>query len=356
MSALRPENYFDNAATSPLDPAVKAEMLPFFDEDFGNAHSLHAWGHRAMAAVETARARVAELLGCAPESVIFTSGATESNNWVLRNFPDAAVSPFEHSSVDVPAGLLGCRVLGNDGYELEAPETAVRLVSVMSVNNETGAVLTVPDTEGALVHRDLTQTLGKLTVGLTGVDLASVSAHKLYGPKGVGALYASDRVMLSPLLAGGGQELGLRAGTLNVPGIVGFGAACAVAADRMDKDLEHARELRQTVLEVLSALPDWSQNAHTANSPYILSVSFLGIEGETLVIEADARGYALSSGAACSSGSVEPNRVLSSLGLSQDRSRGTVRISFGRQNTVESAHGLATVIVGAVAKLRNLGH
>jgi len=354
--ALRPEDYFDNAATTPLDPVVLAEMLPFLNEDFGNAHSLHAWGQRATGAVEAARSRVAGLLGCAPESIVFTSGATETNNWILRNFPDAAVSPFEHSSVDQPARLLGCAFLPNDGYVLASPDPPTDLVSVMTVNNETGAVLTPPDAPGALLHRDATQSLGKLPIALDDVDLASMSAHKLHGPKGVGALFASERVMLSPLLAGGGQEQGLRAGTLNVPGIVGFGAACALAQDRMQDDLGHAVRLRDAVLEVLSKVPDHRQNAHTENSPYVLSVSFLGVEGESLVIEADARGYALSSGAACSSGSVEPSHVLTSLGLSSDWSRGTVRISFGRLNTLESAQGLAKTVADSVARLRNLGH
>jgi len=352
MSDSARANYFDNAATTPLDPTALAEMLPYLEDDFGNANSIHAWGQRAHAAVETARQHVADLLRCAPEEVVFTSGATESNNWILKSFSPVTVSPFEHSSVWETAKTLGNRTLANDGYKLFADPEA-ELVSVMLVNNETGAVLTPPPTKR--LHRDVTQALGKLPIDLTGVGYASMSAHKLYGPKGVGALYIRNAVPLGPLLNGGEQEDGLRAGTLNVPAIVGFGTACRLASERMESDLHHVQSLREAVQETLSKVTDYRDNSSESNSPYILSVSFLGVEGETLVVEADAKGYAVSSGAACSSRSNEPSHVLTALGIEPEWLRGTVRVSFSRWNTEEAARDLAKAIAGAVEKLRSRG-
>ncbi len=350
-------NYFDHAATSPVLPEVFTEMLPYLSEDFGNANSLHSWGQRARAAVELARSRVASLLGCFPEEVFFTSGATEANNWVMRQFegPKIAYSPFEHSSVLETGRALGARVLPNVGYVVSAPGgSTTALVSVMTVNNETGAELEAPKIPGALCHRDVTQQLGKLPLDLTDTDFASMSAHKLGGPKGVGALYARGGGPLEPLLFGGEHEGGYRAGTLNVAGIVGFGAACALASDEMVERLERAKRLRGILLQALHKVPDWLENCHNANSPYVLSVSFLGIQGESLVVEVDAKGFAVSSGAACSSRSTEPSHVLTALGYSPERVRGTVRISLGPGNTAESTWALGKALESAAAKLRAL--
>jgi cysteine desulfurase len=347
------ERYFDHAATTPLDPQVFEAMRPYFGAAFGNSESLHAWGREAHDAVELARLQVAALLGGAPEEVFFTSGATEANNWLLRSFParSVLVSPFEHSSVALTAAILGIGTLDNSGWILAPPPGSVQVVSVMTVNNETGAVLAVPPTP-AKVHRDVTQSLGKLPLDLAEVHWASASAHKLYGPKSVGCLWIRDAEPLPPLLTGGGHERGQRAGTLNVPAIVGFGAACALASDRMDEDLAHAQILQETVLDGLSGLDGVGQNDHAQNSPYVLSVSFRGVEGEALVVELDALGYAVSSGAACSSGSAEPSRVLSALNIDEEWAKGTVRVSFGRANTRESAAGLAQSLARSVRALR----
>jgi cysteine desulfurase len=367
------ERYFDNAATTPVDPRVLREMLPFLSEEFGNAHSIHQFGRKAMEAVELARQRVADLIEAEdPSQVVFTSGATESNNWILRSFPGAVISPFEHSSLFEPGRLLGCGVIDPKVLLGEAPRQPVdplplrvtpspnsmpqvtQLISVMAVNNELGTMWDVrefrPDAD--LLHTDATQALGKVPFSVDGIDYASFSSHKLYGPKGIGALYL--RGLLDPLIAGGEQEHGVRGGTLNVPGIVGFGAAAAIAQDEMTADSSKALECRNAVLEELNEVTDWRCNGGTTVSPYILSVSFLGVEGETLVIETDAAGYAISAGAACSSRSTEPSHVLRAAGIPGNWARGTIRISIGRFNTVEAARGLGRSLARSAQKLRTM--
>lgn len=355
------EKYFDNAATTPIEPAVLAEMLPFLESDFGNANSMHSMGRHARQAVELARSRVAALVGCAPDEITFTSGATEANNWVLQTFQSGAVGPIEHSSVYGPALAMGFSFLSNFGYEIEPPSEEVDLVSLMLVNNETGAVLDLPPLPTSQearpkVHRDITQALGKVDFDANSMDLASMSSHKLYGPKGVGALYVKNAEQMEPLIYGGEQERGLRSGTLNVPGIVGFGAACALAVDKMAERRAHAESLRATMLEILKKVPDWRENRHISNSPFVLSVSFLGIEGESLVVQSDLKGFAISSGPACSSGSNEPSRILTALGFEPEWVRGTVRISFSQWNSVASTEALGRVLSESVTKLRALGN
>jgi cysteine desulfurase len=357
------EKYFDNAATTPLDPRVLAEMRPFLEDDFGNSESIHGPGRRAASAVEAARARVAAAIHAAdPEQVIFTSGATESCNWVIRNFERGAISPFEHSAVREAGLARGYDTLANDGLEVlppegvapEGPALAYELVCQMLVNNEMGAVWPAERPwYGDAVMVDATQALGKTRLDLADVDYAAFSAHKVCGPKGIGALYLGS-VLREPSQRGGGHEFGLRAGTLNVPAIVGFGVACAIAEHEQDQDAELARELRSIVLAELESVGDWQVNGGHNAVPHILSLSFLGIEGETLVIEADARGYAISSGAACSSASTDPSHVLTALGMPAEWLRGTVRISFGRFNTTESAWDLAKTLRSIVNSLRTM--
>lgn len=305
-----------------------------------------------MQAVEESRALLAELIGAEdPSEITFTSGATEANNWVLNAFDSYSVSPFEHSSVREPAIAAGQEILDNHGYWLVGAATP--LVSVMSVNNETGAILD-PPVGTAKIHRDITQAVGKLPIDLAGIDYASSSGHKIYGPKGVGALFVKGGDQIEPLLRGGGQEKGLRAGTLNVPGIVGFGEAARVALGEMEGDAARANELRRIVLDGLGPVSDWRENSAARQSPYILSVSFAGLEGQPLVEELDRRGFAVSSGAACSSGSTEPSHVLTALGVESVWLRGTLRISFGRTNTHSSAQALSRAIVETVESVRKL--
>ena len=310
----------------------------------------------AHAAVERARERLAGLLGAEdPSQIVFTSGATESNNWVLNAFSEGAVSPFEHSAVREPAIHRGFDTLLNTELTLQPPPRPTALISVMSVNNEIGSQWRAADfrDHAEKIHSDLTQGVGKLPIDLADLDYASLSAHKFYGPKGVGALYIADDP-LPPLLRGGEQEQGQRGGTLNVAGIVGLGAAAAIASDEMERDLEHANRLRQIALEELAPVSDWQVNGGSKASPYVLSLSFRGLEGETLVIELDHAGYAISSGAACSSRSVEPSHVLTALGLTPEWRRGTVRISFGRFNEDETTATLAKQLRRSVEKIRTM--
>lgn len=348
------DRYFDNAATTPVDPRVVDEMLPYFSEAFGNANSIHEPGRRAHAAVELARERIAQLVGADyPEQIIFTSGATEVNNWIAQSSGSIACSPFEHSSMLEAVKAKGGEVLSNDGYRLFPPEHDARTLAIMLVNNETGAILPAHP-HGPTMFRDFTQAVGKIDLKEHAYDLGSFSAHKFYGPKGVGAIVTRSEFCLEPMMFGGEHENGLRAGTLNVPGIVGMGAAAAIALQEAENDRRRVEALRSLVLGALMKINDCQLNSPTDASPYIVSVSFLGIEGETLVIEADRAGFAISSGAACSSKSNEPSHVLMALGLDPGWIRGTIRISFGKYNTEASAANLAKELRKAVEKLRTM--
>ncbi|MBI5708121.1 MAG: cysteine desulfurase [Armatimonadetes bacterium] len=352
-------HYFDNAATTPVDPQVLEAMLPFLKEACGNAHSIHSYGTQARDAVERAREQIALLVGSEdPSEILFTSGATESNNLVLQSSMEAAISSIEHSSVREPALFAGFHELDLTDGQPAPPAGHRALISAIRVNNETGHTLNLDRLAPRCdrLHSDLTQAVGKIPVSLgsSAIGLASFSAHKLYGPKGVGALYARGGEFPEPLMRGGGQEQGFRAGTLNVPGIVGFGEAARVAMERQDDDFHHAEHLRSVVIEELSGLSDWRINEGSDQSPFILSLSFLGLEGESLVLELDRAGYAISAGAACSSTKVEPSHVLIALGLTPEWARGTVRISFGRTNTADSAAGLARTLRACVGTLLNL--
>lgn len=349
--------YFDYAATTPLDPRVLAEMLPYLAEEFGNANSIHGFGRRAAAAVDLARVRVAELIGAEDAGQIsFTSGATEANNWIVNSFDRLAVSPFEHSSLIEPAKEREALILGNEGYMLLPCSEAVDLVSVMKVNNEVGTQFLPLEARGfgKRIHSDLTQAAGKFPPSLVeGLDFASLSAHKFYGPKGVGALYSAAEY-LPALIVGGEQEHGRRGGTLNVPGIVGMGAAAAIALDEMEANLKAVSEYRQIVLNSLILCDRMRVNGGEDASPYILSLSFEGLEGETLVVELDRLGYGISSGAACSSRNLEPSHVLQALKVDPVWARGTVRISFGKGSDRTICENLGKSLLESVQKLRTM--
>lgn len=356
--APTPERYFDHAATTPVDPRVLDEMLPFLQGDGGNPSSIHAAGRRARAAVELARQRVADLLGAEdPSEIVFTAGASEANNWLLGQFATGAVSAFEHPSVAEFARARGFQTLGNDGYELKAPESPPELVSVMAVQNEVGAVFDLAPLRrwARVVHSDVTQAVGKVPVDLDALDFASLSAHKFYGPKGVGALYRRGAPALDPMILGGGQESGQRAGTLNVPGIVGLGAACALAIDERERDGQHALALRALLLEELRPLADWSAVEAPRQSPFVLAILFHGVVGETLVLDLDRQGFCTSAGSACSSSEPHSWASLRALGTDAAWAAGAIRISFGKANTTESTRALATALKASVGSLRTLG-
>jgi len=380
---MRPLIYLDHHATTPVDPRVLEAMLPYFGPRFGNAASRsHRFGWEAEKAVEQARRRIAELAGGTAREIVFTSGATESVNLALKGAMEACrqrgnhlvTVATEHKAVldtvrrlersGCRATVLACRT---DGLlDLESLEKAIRpetvLVSVMQANNEigviqpAGAIGGLCRSRGVLFHSDAAQALGKIPVNVVEdkIDLLSLSAHKLYGPKGIGALYVRRSVALAPQMDGGGHESGLRSGTLNVPAIVGFGAACALAADEMEAESSRVGKLRDRLLAHLTAGLDGVRvNGSVAHRlPGNLNLGFAGVDAEALLMSLPE--IALSTGSACSSASVEPSHVLRALGLSDAQARSSVRFGLGRFNTEEEIDYAAGRIVEAVAKLRSL--
>lgn len=316
----------------------------------GNAHSPHAWGRAAHDAVEEARFTCARALGAEdPSQIIFNSGATEGNNWISLDYgPEFFVSPFEHSSMLVSAKTAGSEVLGNNGYILEPPRWG--FASVMLVNNETGAIL--QPFPGYELHRDITQAVGKIPVDVSNYEYATLSAHKFGGPKGVGIFYAQTPEGLLNFMRGGEQERGLRPGTLNVPGIIGMARALELAVHEQSTFLATLLAMRQAFLDEISDLPGVQLSTSELFSPAIVNLSINGIHGETIVVEMDALGFAISSGAACSSGSTEPSHVLTALGYSPERIQSSIRISFGHSNTEASVRALGRALKQVTTNLR----
>ena len=380
-----PRIYFDNAATTPLDPRVRAAMQPYLDGDFGNPSSLHSEGRAARAAVEQARRHVAALVNAPENGVIFTASGTEANNLALRGVCAAARGKPIHvitSAIEHPAVRQVIRVLGRDGVatsvlrvsadgivdpdELRAalrPET--RLVSIMAANNVIGTLQPVRELAavahecGALFHTDAVQAAGHVPLALErdGIDLLSLSGHKLHGPKGVGALLARKRVSLEPLVFGGGQEHGLRSGTENVPGVVGLGEAARLC--RADQAEESARlvGLRERLIEgVLASVPGAYLIGHRYRRlPGNACFGFAGQEGEgmRLLLALDEAGVAVSTGSACSAHKAnEPSHVLRALGYDEFRARGALRITLGRFNTEAELEVFLEILRRAVGQLR----
>jgi cysteine desulfurase len=352
--------YLDHNATTPLDPRVLEAMLPYLGELYGNPSSRHRFGRLARAALDAAREQVAALVGAQPGQVVFTSGGTESNTGALLGVTQAevagriAISAVEHASLRAAAGLAeragwGVDTLAVDGegrVEIGAAEDLLgprtRLVSVMAANNETGVLQDVPAiaararAQGALMHCDAAQAAGKIPVDLraSGAHLMSLSAHKLYGPKGVGALVVDRAVDLAPLLPGGGQERGLRGGTENLAAIVGFGAAAELAAAELDARRDYALGLRERLEAGLAGLPGVQVLGEGAERlPNTTLFTVAGMQGETLLMQLDRKGLAVSSGSACASGSTEPSHVLTAMGVPADLARGAVRVSLGQGNS-----------------------
>jgi cysteine desulfurase len=341
-----PENYFDNAATTPLLPAALEAMLPWLTTQHGNPHSLHSWGTRAQHAIEQARTEITELLNLEdPSQIIFTSGATESCNTFFNLSDYLQISPFEHSALRVPAKLKHIPIIPNQLYSIN-PDPSKTLI-LTACSNETGALYSTTQPW----YCDATQIIGKLPFDLSQTEAAAFSAHKFGGPMGVGVLYLQDPNSLNECNAhqvGGGQEHSRRSGTLNVHGIIGLATALRIALQNQDQTTTHVRSLRQ----VLQSELEFPFNDAPNQSPYIASITIPGIVAQNLVLELDRRGYAISSGAACSSASTEPSPVLIALGLSTTEVQSTIRISFSAQNTPESTKGLAIELKKAVQSLR----
>ncbi len=378
--------YLDYQATTPTDPRVVEAMLPYFTERFGNPHSVHhGYGWDAVAAVERARARIAELIDAEAREIVFTSGATESNNLAIKGAarfhkerrPHLVTLTTEHKCV-----LESCRRMEREGVEvtylpvrenglvdLERLKKAVTertaLVSIMAANNEIGVIQPIAEigaicrAKGAYFHCDAAQAVGKIPVAVNAmaIDLLSISGHKVYGPKGIGALYVRrrPRVRLEPLIDGGGQERGLRSGTLPTPLCVGLGKACAIAREEMAEEAARLARLREHLWEALAAgLPEVTVNGDLARRlPGNLNVSFEGVDGEALI---DAMpGIAVSSGSACTSAAVEPSYVLRALGLSDELAGASIRIGLGRFTTEGEVDAAVEEIVAQVRRLRVSG-
>ena len=375
--------YFDNHATTPIDPQVLDAMLPYLSGKFGNAAShSHGFGWEAEAAVERARKQIAALIGSLPQEVVFTSGATESDNLALLGVAEAYRTKGNHIITAVTehrAVLDTCAHLEKTGHRITrlpvrpdglidtdqlraafTPETI--LVSIMAANNETGVLQPLEEIgalcrkRGVLFHSDAVQALGRmpLDVNKLQLDLASITAHKCYGPKGCGALYVRSGVKLAPIIHGGGHEHGMRSGTLNVPGIVGFGKACEVARSGLPEESCRIAGLRNRLRDGLVAeLDDAVINGSMEHRlPGNLNISFLNVEGETLM--AAVKEVAVSSGAACHSDKVEPSYVLKALGLSDEAAGSAIRFGLGRFNTEAEVDYVAERFIDAVKKLREL--
>jgi cysteine desulfurase len=378
--------YLDNHATTRTDPRVVEAMLPFFTEHYGNAASrTHAFGWKAEEAVDTARAQVAALIGADAKEIVFTSGATESNNLAIKGAAHLYRPQGDHIitvQTEHRAVLDPCRRLQSEGFHVtflpvdrfgrvapaqvaEAITPRTILVSVMLANNEVGTLQPVAaigklcKERQVLLHTDATQAVGKVPVDVHELqaDLLSLSAHKLYGPKGVGALYVRRRnphVRLEPILDGGGHERGLRSGTLPVPSVVGFGKACELAAGSMSEEAARCRALRGRLHEGLTAnLPDVSLNGHPDERlPNNLNLSFAHVRGEALLMA--LRTVAVSSGSACTSASVEPSYVLRAMGVPDDLAHGSLRFGLGRFNTAEEVEYVIEEVTRVVRHLRSL--
>jgi cysteine desulfurase len=375
--------YLDYHATTPVDPRVLEAMLPYFTERFGNAASRsHTFGWDADAAVERARQQAASLIGAGGNEIVFTSGATESNNLAIKGVLSAhagrprhvITTAIEHKSVLDPCRSLaaeGCRltclpVNGDGRVEPEAVRRAIDadtvLVSVMAANNEVGAIQplaeigAITSERGVLLHTDAAQAAGKIPIDVKtlGVDLLSFTAHKMYGPKGVGALYIRRRarVTLTPLLEGGGQERGLRSGTLNVPGIVGLGRAAEINAAELPAESARLTALRDRLYESLCRnLPGVGLNGSLERRlPHNLSVYFTGVAGESILLAID--DIALSSGSACSSGTIEPSYVLKACGIADDLALSSIRFGLGRFTTGEEIDYAVEKVSAVIRHLR----
>jgi len=382
-----PRIYLDHNATTPVEPAVLDAMLPYFSADFGNAASIHTPGQRARYAVETAREQVAALLGARPQEIIFTSGGTESDNHaifgIVRNHP-GATKHIISTQIEHEAVLNACQFLEKDSggsievtylpvdqnglVDPEAVRAAIRpqtaLITIMHANNELGTVQPLEQIgkiaaqNDIFFHIDAVQSAGKipLDVNVLNVDLLAISGHKFYAPKGTGALYIRGGTRLRQLLYGGHHQRGFRPGTENVPGIVGLGKAAELARAALSDDASRLSLLRDHLeKELLTRIPQSRANAAVApRTPNTTNITFPGLEGEALIISLDLKGLSCSTGAACSSGAVEPSHVLTAIGLCAEDARASIRFSLGRHTTAQEIATALEIVPAAVKDLRQL--
>lgn len=376
--------YLDHNATAPLNPDVLKTMLPFFEQKFGNASSVHSFGREAHEAVATAREQVANLIGAEPANIVFTSGGTESDNFAIKGVAYANEKKGKHiitSQIEHPAVLNTCQFLEKRGFEvtylkvdkhgkvdLNQLRDSIRkdtiLISIMHGNNEIGTIQEIDEIgkiaaeKGVYFHTDAVQTCGKIPVDVSKStpSLMSMSGHKIHGPKGVGALYIRKGTRLFPLQHGGHHESNRRAGTENVPGIVGMGKACELAKESMEENYKKLVELRDRLQnELVERIEDTVVNGHpTDRLPNTLNMCFRYVEGESMIMMLDMKGVAVSSGSACTSGSLDPSHVLLAIGLSHEIAHGSLRFSLGVENTREDVDHVAEVLPEIVERLRKM--
>lgn len=373
--------YMDHAATTPVTEEVLEAMRPYFTEGYGNASSLHGFGQEARKAMEQARETVADLINANPSEIVFTSGGTEADNTALKGVAFANRNKGNHiitTKIEHDAVLKTCDFLESRGFEitrldvdenglidLEELKNSITdktiLVSVMHANNEIGTIQPIEEISkicrehGVYFHTDAVQTFGKIPIDVKGVniDLLSASSHKIYGPKGVGCLYIRRGVKIEPFVHGGGHENGMRSGTENVAGIVGFAKVCEIAKRNMEKESERLTVLRNKLIEGIMKIPGTKLNGHPEKRlPNNVNVSFKHIEGEGLVLKLDDKGVAASTGSACSSHTLEPSHVLLAIGLSHGDAHGSLRLTLGKQNTVNDIEYVLEVLPEVVNGLR----
>lgn len=376
--------YFDHAATTPVDPRVLDKMLPYFTQKFGNPNSQHAFGRETVCAVDDARDEIAACIGAKPSEIYFTSGGTEADNWALRGAAHALANRGRHlivSAVEHPAMIATAKELAKKGFEvtfaevdeygavdLEKLEKAIRpdtvFVGVMTANNEVGTIQPVKEiaalckTKGIVFFTDAVQAAGAIPLNVKeiGADMLSFSAHKFYGPKGIGVLYIRSGLKIEKLVSGGHQERSMRGGTTNVPAVVGMAEALRIATQNLDENAAYVSAIRDRFIHrVLREIPYVKLNGHPEKRlPANANFSFRYIEGESLLFSLDLKNIAVSSGSACSSGSLEPSHVLLAMGLPEGLAHGSVRFSFGKDSTPEEADYAADALKEIVVKLRAL--
>jgi len=374
--------YLDHNATTPVHPEVLEAVLPFYKDGFGNASSIHSFGREAKVALEESREKVAKFLNADPLEIYFTSGGTESDNLAVKGVAWANKKKGNHiitSQIEHHAVLESCKFLEKEGYEItylpvdkyglvdhdelkKSIKKETVLVSIMHANNEMGTIQPIAELaglakeKGVYFHTDAVQSTGKMKIDVNelNVDMLSLSAHKFYGPKGVGALYIRRGVRLTPLAHGGHHEKSRRAGTENVPGIVGLAKALEIAHSDMQEEERRLKSLTETFFKrVTERIPDVFMNGHPVlRIPNTMNVSFKGVEGESIILNLDLKGIGVASGSACTSGSLEPSHVLSAMRVPGDLAQSSLRFSFGRSNTIDDVNYVVEVLPEIISKLR----
>jgi len=377
--------YLDNAASTAVHPEVVKEMMPYFDTQYGNPSSIHQFGRKAKNAIEKARKQVATLIGAEPNEILFTSGGTESNNTILDGVLTSNSEPYpEHiitSSIEHEAVLQPCKEFENVGIKITYlpvdehgivnPDDITNsineqtvMVSIMFANNEVGTIQPIKEISEICkkyqipLHTDAVQAVGKIPINVKdlGVDALSISSHKINGPKGIGALFIKKGLMVTPQILGGGQENGMRSGTENVASIVGFGKACEIAKERLNRNISHFQTLHSSILsKIVKEISHVKLNGHPEKRIFNnVHLTFMGVNGEDLIIKLDEHGIAASTGSACSVHTQKASHVLKAMGFNHEQITGSLRISFGYMNTLDEIDQTVEVLKKVVSELRSV--